>query len=461
MCILFMAAVCFSSKGQQLRNTKMDGYRGIWFELNQVYSYGDKYSGGLGTYTVKHRPLAVYAKEADCTFFVYGGTTDTLQRNLLAMAGCYDHGTGRVCRPTVVYDKEHVKDPHDNPAIMIDDNGYIRVFVSGRSTKRKGIKLCSYAPYSIDSFRVVSEETFAYPQIWNTDAGYFHFFTKYTGKRELYFETSENGEQWTMDRQLAAIKGEKYRFSGHYQVSASYNNGEVLGTFFSRHINGHPDRRTDLYYLETRDHGKTWLNGSGDTVEIPVRTIASRTRVYDYASGGKNVYLKAMVFARRGNPVCLYLVSSGHEPGPDNAPYTWYVALRRGGAWIRREVCRSDHNYDMGSLYVKGSTWRVAAPTEDPPQAHGVGGEVAVWISTNAGDSWQLERQVTHDSPRNHAYIRRPLHRKEPFCSFWASGDPHRFGISELFFADLNGQVWKLPYRMESEWVRPELLSVD
>ena len=32
------------------------GYRGIWYTLGQVESeYGDKYSGGLGTYTVKHR----------------------------------------------------------------------------------------------------------------------------------------------------------------------------------------------------------------------------------------------------------------------------------------------------------------------------------------------------------------------------------------------------------------------
>jgi hypothetical protein len=53
-----------------LNNSKIDGYRGIWFELNQKYEFGDKYSGGLGTYTAKHVPLAVYSPEADKTFFV-------------------------------------------------------------------------------------------------------------------------------------------------------------------------------------------------------------------------------------------------------------------------------------------------------------------------------------------------------------------------------------------------------
>src|SRR5690554_2016171 len=52
---------------------KEDGYRGIWFRLNQHFEYGPKYSGGLGTYTANHIPLAIYAEEVDKTFFVYGG----------------------------------------------------------------------------------------------------------------------------------------------------------------------------------------------------------------------------------------------------------------------------------------------------------------------------------------------------------------------------------------------------
>jgi len=58
-------ANCFS---QGISNSKINGYKGIWFELNQKYEYGDKYSGSLGTYTAKHNPLAVYAQEVDKTF---------------------------------------------------------------------------------------------------------------------------------------------------------------------------------------------------------------------------------------------------------------------------------------------------------------------------------------------------------------------------------------------------------
>ncbi|MFW6336252.1 MAG: hypothetical protein ACOC3G_03905 [Phycisphaeraceae bacterium] len=50
-----------------------NGYRGIWFTLDPFSAYGDKYSGGLGTYTAKHVPMAIHAAEAKKTFFVYGG----------------------------------------------------------------------------------------------------------------------------------------------------------------------------------------------------------------------------------------------------------------------------------------------------------------------------------------------------------------------------------------------------
>lgn len=59
---------------------KIAGYRSMWYNLasrGKVTEYGPKYSGGLGTYCAKHRPLAVYAAAANKTFFVYGGECPT------------------------------------------------------------------------------------------------------------------------------------------------------------------------------------------------------------------------------------------------------------------------------------------------------------------------------------------------------------------------------------------------
>ena len=70
-------------------------------------TYGDKYSGGLGTYTANHIPIAIYAAAVNKTFFVYGGTIKD-QKHLLIMASYYDHATGQVPRPTLVLDKQGV-----------------------------------------------------------------------------------------------------------------------------------------------------------------------------------------------------------------------------------------------------------------------------------------------------------------------------------------------------------------
>jgi len=439
---------------QEKETNKADGYKAIWFELNQKYDYGDKYSGALGTYTAKHTPLAIYAEEVDKTYFVYGGTTDENARHLLCMIGEFNHKTGLVSKPTIVYDKQGVDDPHDNPSILIDDEGYIWVFVSGRGTRRPGFKFKSTAPYSIDQFVQMREEEMTYPQPYCTTEGMFHFFTKYSGVRQLYFEKSADGVNWSEDQLLAAIPVNKGEKSGHYQTSGIYNK-KTVGTFFNRHPQGNVDKRTDLYYVQSDDQGDSWTTIEGQQLEIPITELTSPARVIDYATEEKNVYVKDMGFDTDGNPACLYIRSNGHEPGPSNAPYEWCVISWNGSEWKTSVITSSDHNYDMGSIYVSDEYWKVVGPTEIGSQAWGVGGEIAVWQSDDKGLNWKQQRFITENSTMSHSYVRRPVNYKSPFSFFWADGHSHEFSKSELYFGNFEGEVWKLPYNMESEFEKP------
>ena len=146
----------------------------------------------------------------------------------------------------MVFNKQGVDDPHDNPSLLLDDDGYLWVFVSGRGQRRMGYKYRSTEPYSIDTFQQVREEEMTYPQPWFVpEKGIFHFFTKYTGRRELYFETSSDGFEWCGDQKLAAIKRPEDKQAGHYQVSDVRQN--KLGTFFNCFHNGDVYRRPNLY----------------------------------------------------------------------------------------------------------------------------------------------------------------------------------------------------------------------
>src|SRR5437870_2448701 len=64
------------------QSERIAGYRGIWFALGFKFKYGDKYSGGLGTYTANHQPMAIYSAVANQTFFTYGGTLQQDKREL-------------------------------------------------------------------------------------------------------------------------------------------------------------------------------------------------------------------------------------------------------------------------------------------------------------------------------------------------------------------------------------------
>ena len=342
--------------------------------------------------------------EVDKTFFVYGGTTDAKERHLLAMASYFDHDTRRVPRPVVVHDKLDVNDPHDNPSLSIDEEGYLWVFVSGRARSRPGFIYRSQKPYDISGFELVKEDEFTYPQPWwIQDQGFLLLFTKYTDGRELYWATSTDGVEWSPAEKLVA--------GGHYQMSNQA--GPRIATAFNAHPEKtYVDGRTNLYYLETKDMGETWVTASGEAVQPPLDAFDNPALVRDYRAENRLVYLKDISFDAAGHPVLLYITSNDHRPGPEGTPRTWMMAKWGGAQWEFIEIAPAYHNYDMGSLYTENNEkWRIIAPTEPGPQYWGTGGEMAMLVSEDQGATWKQERQITSGSTTNHAYARRPCQR--------------------------------------------------
>ncbi len=427
-----------------------DGYRGIWFTLGQMQEFGDKYSGGFATYTANHVPMAIYAPAVNKTFFVYGGAKQG-QRYLLDMISYYDHTRGVVPRPVVVHDKGGVDDPHDNPSLAIDPQGYLWVFVSGRAKARPGFIYRSAKPYDIEKFDLVSTREITYPQPrWIEGEGFLHLFTKYTGVRELYWSTSPDGKTWSPDQKMAGI-------GGHYQTSGQ--RGKKAFTAFNRHPGGDVDKRTDLYYLQTDDVGRTWRNIQGEVVATPVTTPKNAALVRDYAAEGRLVYIHDLDLDRDGHPVILYTTAASYKPGPPGDPRWLTIAHWTGSGWVFTEVTRMNHNYTTGALYLGDKEWRISAPTEKGPQPIGAGGEVAQWISRDEGKTWTKQLATTAGSKLNHNYVRRPVNAHEDFAGFWADGNPDAFSPSHLYFTNRAGdKVWQLPYDMKEEFAKPLLL---
>lgn len=444
-CLLLVGS--FYAAAQQPAR-KVNGYKGIWFTLGQFSAYGDKYSGGLGTYTSSHIPIAVYSKQADKTFFVYGGTTAKDEKHLLIMISYFDHKKSMVPKPVIVYDKQGVDDPHDNASLSIDESGFLWVFVSGRNTSRPGIIFKSRKPYSIERFDKIIEGEMTYPQPWWLKGkGFFYFFTKYTKGRELYWSTSKDGKTWADAQKLAGM-------GGHYQISNRYNN--KLITAFNYHPGGNVDKRTNLYVLQSADMGKTWTSVDGKRLIAPLTNVQNPALVYDYQRESKLVYLNDISFDGDGNPVILAVISRGFQPGPAGNPREWTVIRWKTNKWSFHKVCESTHNYDMGSLYIDKKLWQIIGPTDTGPQPHGTGGEMCRWVSTDEGATWVKANVLTANSVRNHSYARRPDEVHTDFYSLWADGSANQLSESRLYFCSKEGEkVWMLPYDMQHEFEKP------
>lgn len=453
--LLIFAALCQLGAAEGTA-VLADGYTGIWYynqPSNDEFVY--KYSGGFATYPQQQSPIAIYVKSQEKTFFCYGGTVEGKQE-LLHMVSYFDHKTGMVPRPTMLLNKK-TNDAHDNPVMSIDDAGHIWIFSNAHGTGRPSYVHRSRKPYDIRDFELVQTTNFSYGHPWyHPGKGFLFLHTLYENKgRSLYFTTSADGRSWAKPQLMSRAE------LGHYQVTAHL--GDRTATAF----NLHPEpvglnARTNLYYMETQDMGKTWRTADGKAIEIPIRSAKSTALVHDYKAEGRLVYLKEVAFERDGRPVILYLTSNGYESGPKNDPRMWHTARWDGKQWVIRDFTQSDHNYDFGALWIEADgTWRVIAPTEPGPQPYTTGGDMVMWTSKDQGASWKRVRRLTAAKQFNHTYARKPVNAHPDFYALWADGDTKKPSVSHLYFTNKEGTaVWRLPERMTADFAKPERIAL-
>jgi hypothetical protein len=433
-----------------------DGYRGIWYSNQKTADeYVYKYSGGMATYPQQHGPIAVFAPAANKTFFVYGGTRPG-NKTLLHMVSYFDHATRRVGRPRILLDKK-TTDAHDNPTLAVDAAGYLWIFSNSHGTSRPSYIHRSAEPYSIRAFKRVATTNFSYSQPWIlADGTMLLLHTKYNhagrSGRGLFWMTSRDGTAWSEPAPLAHVA------QGHYQVS--WSDGRRVATAFNYHPTpGGLNARTNLYYLETRDGGRTWQTAGGQRVVPPISEAANPALVHDYQLEKLLVYLKEVQFDSEGRPIIVHLTSRGFAPGPANDPRTWRLARWTGERWDTHDITTSDHNYDFGALYVDDdSAWQLIAPTDPGPQPYGTGGQMVLWSSPDQGRTWRRAKTLTHDPRHNHSYARRPLGFHRDFAALWAAGNAREKSDSALYFTDRAGtHVWQLPVHMEADEAEPQI----
>jgi len=446
-------------------NPTADGYRGIWYGLKE-------YGGGYAFFPSQHSPFAIHCPAVKKTFFVYGGRGDRPLR-LQAMASYYDHERDVVPRPTIVHDwgewglkPSQALDAHRNPTLCVDGDGHVWVFVSGHGDN--GYVYRSRKPYSVESFERILATPMTYPNPWwIPNKGFFLFFTKYDHNRESFWIASSDSkgladsETWRSPGQLSAwTVGQEGGKPGHglYQFTAA--RGTRVATAINNWI-GRTRDRSNLFYLQSDDMGKSWQTADGKDFTPPIREVQCPALVRDFWSDGLQVYIQHLTFDRQGCPAILFLTSpAGQTNEGPGKPRIWTLAHWTGHRWTFHKVTTSLHNFDCGSLYIEdGGTWRIIGPTEPGPQLWRSGGEVAMWISHDEGHTWKKFKQLTHNSPHNHCYVRQPVNAHPDFYAVWADGHGHdKLAPCRLYFCHKDGHVRVLPLAMSAPLGRPMTL---
>ncbi len=439
---------------------KADGYHGIWYaggELPGEYRY--QFSGGLATFSPQHVPMAIHAEKAEKTFFVYGGMPADghhveENRRLLIMVSYFDHQTGMVPRPRMLLDRQ-TDTAFENPTLAMDSEGYLWVFVGCHGTARPSYVFRSREPHSIDAFQQVAETAFSMPQPWHVEGrGFVLLHTAYDGPvSRLRAMTSKDGASWSEPTILASIE------AGHNQVSWQYKD-KIATAFDYCPRQGAGNSRTNLYYVETRDAGKTWVNAKGEKLDLPLTTVENKALVRSYEATGRLTYVKDLTFDTRGNPMILFLVAKGYRPGPLSNPRIWTTARWRGRDWEFTGAIRSANNLETGCLFFdKMDRWWMIAPTDRGAAPFYLGGEVVAWFSRDQGASW-ARWTFTEKSEFNHTGIHRPVNANPGFWVFWADGDARQPSPSRLYFADREGIVYRLPTKMTNEFEKPAVMPI-
>ena len=133
-------------------------------------------------------------------------------------------------------------------------------------------------------------------------------------------------------------------------------------------FNYHPsplglNARTNLYFLQTSDMGKTWTTVENKPVSLLLDTVQNPALVRDFRKEGLLVYLKNVDFDAAGHPVILFLTSKSSNRGRRRTAPMAHRAVDRQ-AWEYRPFTTSDHNYDYGFLSIEpDGTWRIIGAT--------------------------------------------------------------------------------------------------
>ncbi|PTX62981.1 putative BNR repeat neuraminidase [Kordia periserrulae] len=327
--------------------------------------------------------------------------------------GYYDHET-QVIDSKVIYDNLEIDD-HDNPSIVIDDDGRLLVFFNTHLQDERPLFFCkSLQPESIQEWSPVEELFLNDEEKYRTARILRHTYTnpvRLSNEKAMYlfwrgvdvkpsFSVSKNnGESWSAGEVLFQPK-EEYDLKVPYTKVYSDGISKIHFTF----TDGHPAKETNnkLYYMYYENGAFFKANGQKikEVSQLPV--LASELDVI-FESDSIKSWNWDIAQNKNGNPVVTYV----KFPQKDKHIYAYatfennqwksYDIIEAGG-WFpktRENTVEPSPHYSGGIVIDHEMPNTVYLSVK----RNGVF-EIEQWTTQNRGKSWKVQK-ITENSTKD------------------------------------------------------------
>lgn len=281
----------------------------------------------------------------------------------------YDHTTSLFYEAKIAVNPENNGDGHGQPAILIDDLGYIHVFYGCHGNPLKYIK--SDNPEDITAWTaqsdVIDSATYSNPfQLSNGDMYIFYRGVSYWS----YKKSTDRGQTW--GDAVDVISDSMH----HYLLPKMFNDKIYMSFIYST---GTLIERYNLYYMVMSSDG-VFKDISGNTLTLPKDHEDIDVLVYD--SGESYVQSSILGVDAGGNPFILFA-----EGTDETGDYSIKIA-KYGEAWSIIDtgaVTKNWRNFPS-AIDVRSSTeidlYLVIGVDGN------VGGAIEKWTSVDGGITW-------------------------------------------------------------------------
>lgn len=325
----------------------------------------------------------------------------------------WHHRSGKL--DTTVIQKQLEVDDHDNPSILVRDDGRILVFYSKHGTGKFPIILrVSENPGDISAFgpeqRLVLNDTLSYPSDYRNAYTYtnpyqlsgennrIYLFWRGMGNKPNVSYSDDYGTTWAPGK-IMIHPQDIYAHRRPYLKVASNGTDKIHLAF----TDGHPHRepQNSIYYAYYQK-GAFYTVEDSKICDFESLPFAPRQAsvVYDATKTNERAWVWDVAEDQSGHPVIVY------ARFPDNKDHRYYYARWDGDNWLNVELCSAgkwfpqtqegkeerEPNYS-GGLVLDHSNPSVVYLSRE---INGVF-EIEKWSTDDGGKSWESE-PVTRNS---------------------------------------------------------------